>query len=82
MSEVEQKIISHLQQVVSESGQSQAIDSNTDLLGLGLLDSIGLVGLIAFVEEQFGIPLADDDIAPELFETPQTIAHFVEAKRS
>lgn len=80
LSDIENKILAHLQQVVNESGQTEQVTSNTELLGLGLLDSIGLVGLIGFIEENFGIQLSDDEIAPELFESPGSIAAFVQSK--
>jgi acyl carrier protein len=37
------------------------VEADTDLLGTGLLDSIGLVGLIAFVEERTGAELDNAD---------------------
>jgi acyl carrier protein len=57
-----------------------AIDDDTDLLGLGLVDSLGLARLVAHLEE-VGLTVADDDLVPENFATLARLLAFVERKR-
>ncbi len=38
------------------------IHAETPLVSSGLLDSMGVVMLAAFVEERFGVRLSDDDV--------------------
>jgi len=82
LSDTEARIIAYLIQSLSEAGTGTAISSKTELLGSGLLDSIALVGLIEFLEENFSLQISDAELGPDLFETPATIARFVEQKRS
>lgn len=51
------------------------------LLDRGLLDSVGVVELTAFVENAFGISVSDEDVVPEVFGTIQALATFVRTKR-
>jgi acyl carrier protein len=50
-------------------------------LDLGIVDSTGVLDLLMFVEEQFGIEVADDELAPENFDSIDKLADFVERKR-
>ena len=54
----------------------------TPLLQSGLIDSLGMVDLVAFIETTFGIQVDDEELVPENFETIFAIAGFVEHKRS
>lgn len=78
MDNIETRIIDHLRQSLSEAGSGTEVSSQTALLGSGLLDSIALVGLIEFLEESFSLEISDADLGPDLFETPASIARFVE----
>ncbi len=56
-------------------------DDDTDLFATGLVDSLGLMRLVAHLEETLGIPLGDADLAPEHFGTLARLAAFVSARR-
>jgi acyl carrier protein len=47
--------------------------NETSLLESGILDSLGLLRLVVFLEEQFGITLGDADLLPEKFASVNTI---------
>jgi acyl carrier protein len=51
-----------------------------DLLALGVIDSFGIVELVGFLEERFGIAIEDDDLTPEHFSSVAGIAEFVSSK--
>lgn len=54
----------------------------TPLLDGGLIDSMGILDLAAFLGERLGIEIADDDFEPDNFETFGKLIAFVERKRS
>ena len=56
------------------------IDPTEDLLASGVIDSFGLITLIAALERTFGISIIEEDVVPEHFQTPEQLAAFVEAK--
>ena len=57
------------------------IAEDDSLVELGLVDSLGVFQLIAFLEEEFGVTVADDEVTPENFRSVSTIERFVVTKR-
>jgi acyl carrier protein len=51
------------------------------LLERGLLDSLAILRIVSFCEEQFAITLPDDEVIPDHFESIQAIAALVERVR-
>lgn len=63
--------------------RGSALERATPLLGnLPELDSMAVVHVLAAIEEQFGIVVADDDVSAETFATFGSLADFVESKLS
>ena len=58
------------------------ISPDTDLLGSGILDSLGFIDLIAFIEESTGVQLDLMDIDPDAFSRVQGLCEFALASRS
>ena len=52
------------------------------LLDSGAIDSLGILDVVAFLEEEFGIGLEDDELVPENFDTVVTLARLVESKQA
>ncbi|GAB4283046.1 MAG: hypothetical protein Kow0092_37970 [Deferrisomatales bacterium] len=57
-----------------------AVEFDEPLIDGGLIDSMGILKLIAFLEEAFDAVLDDDDITAENFATISTIAELVRAR--
>jgi acyl carrier protein len=51
-----------------------------NLFAKGVLDSMGIVGLITYIEEKLQIALEPEDITEENFATIETIAALVQQK--
>ena len=64
------------------SDKAKNLAPTDSLLETGLLDSMALVKLIAFIEERFGVVLGDDEFDPDNFETLSAIAALIEQKRA
>ena len=56
------------------------IADDTLIFETGLLDSMGLLFLIEFLKEDFGIVTTDDELVVENFESINTIVDFIESK--
>jgi acyl carrier protein len=50
------------------------------LLGEGIIDSLGVLDIVGYLETEFRIAIADDDLTPENFETIGRLTAFVERK--
>jgi acyl carrier protein len=56
--------------------------ASTDrLLENGILDSLGILDLVAYLEGEFAITVSDEELLPEHFETLACLSAFVERKR-
>lgn len=51
-----------------------------DLLESGVIDSLGVLDLVTFVEKEFGIAVSDEDLLPENFNTLERLTTFVRGK--
>lgn len=48
-----------------------------DLFEKGIVDSLGFLTIIGFIEENFSITVHDEDIVPENFSTINSISDYV-----
>ena len=58
------------------------LDPEQSLLETGILDSLALLRLVAFLEEQYGIVVKDNEVMPENFETLNSISNYLVRKRA
>jgi acyl carrier protein len=59
------------------------VDEFTDdesFLASGLLDSLGIVQLVSFVESQYSLKVPDTDLVPENFDSVAKLAAYVERR--
>ena len=56
------------------------LTDNESLLDAGLIDSTGILELVAFIETEFSIQMADTDIVPENLDSVETIVRYVDGK--
>jgi acyl carrier protein len=59
----------------------RSIGPDDDLLAGGIIDSLGVTQLVAFLEERFGIRVSDDELVPSNFRTLTAIEAFVGCKQ-
>jgi acyl carrier protein len=70
--------------IVSELAQGRgitSIDPAENLLTKGIVDSHGVMELVGFLEQQYGISVDDADLTPENFENVASIEAFVGRKQ-
>jgi acyl carrier protein len=56
-------------------------DENTNLIARGIVDSMSLVRLISFIEENYEIKVRDEDMVPENFSSLNKISRFIAERR-
>lgn len=57
--------------------RKQQLKDSDALLESGILDSLGVLDLVHFIEQEFSITVADDELVPENFQTIDRIAAFI-----
>jgi acyl carrier protein len=58
------------------------LKAEDSLLEKGVIDSTGVLEVVAFLDEQFGVTVQDDELVPANFESIQKLAAFVNRKRA
>ena len=56
------------------------LDDNDSLLGSGIIDSMGVMEVIAFIETEFGVEVGDEDVTEENLGTIRAISRYVVAR--
>ena len=64
------------------TARARRLTSDESLLENGVLDSLGILDLVAYLEREFRISVSDDDLLPEHFDTLDRLTAFVERKRT
>ena len=59
-----------------------ALADDTSFLAQGILDSTGVVELVSFLEETYGIHVDDEEMLPENLDSLQALERFVEHKQA
>lgn len=62
--------------------RSAVLRVDESLLDRGVIDSVGLISLVAFLEQEAGVRIPDDEIVPENFETIEAMETFVQRLRT
>jgi acyl carrier protein len=59
---------------------AKGIDRDTSLIKHGIIDSLGVLEIVTFVETQFGVVMSDDEMVSEHFESIPALASLVYGK--
>lgn len=78
--EIEQKIKTYIAQNLIFSGDEFKYPEDASFLEEGIVDSLGVMELVSFVEDQFGVGVDDQDITPENFDSVLKLAAYVRGK--
>jgi len=63
----------------NDDGQLSNDDSFVDN---GLIDSMGIINLVSYVESRYGIQVADVEVVPEIWDLVSRIARFITSKEA
>lgn len=56
------------------------VGNDVPLLKNGLIDSLGILEVVTFIENEFGIVVSDEELLPENFGSVSSLASFVQSK--
>jgi acyl carrier protein len=63
-------------------GRGVTVDANTKLIDGGLIDSMGLMQIIAFIEDHTTVRVSDDEVMPENFQTVASMERLIARLRA
>ncbi|NKQ35879.1 MAG: acyl carrier protein [Chloroflexi bacterium] len=56
------------------------LDDDESFLEAGIVDSLGVVELVSFVEETYDMEVPDDDIVPDNFDSVNNLTTYITSK--
>ena len=59
-----------------------ALPADQSLFEAGVLDSFGVLNLVIWLEQEFGITVDDEDVVPENIDGIACLVRYVESKRA
>lgn len=77
---VEHKLRHYLLQNFLFTEDDAALSSTDSFLEKGIIDSTGILEVIQYLQEEFGIEVRDDEMTPENLDSVARIAAFVARK--
>lgn len=60
--------------------ESQSLKEDTSFLEGGIIDSTGILELVSFLEEKFGISVADEELVPENLDSIANVVAYLSRK--
>lgn len=63
-------------------GDEGGLEDNTSFFEEGIIDSMGIMELVDFIEKTFDIKIEDDELIPENLDNLNKIGEFLERKRT
>ena len=74
---IQEQVHDYVVQNFRFGAQTDALDDDASLLELGVLDETGILELVLFVEETYGVTVNRDDLSPENFDSVNSISSYV-----
>jgi acyl carrier protein len=80
--EVKDQIKQYILETYLFTSDTSALGDDESFLDRGIIDSTGVLELIMFLEDQFGVTIADEELLPENLDSVGRLTAFVERKRA
>jgi acyl carrier protein len=61
-------------------GEADGLMEDSSLLDSGIIDSTGILEVVAFIEEKYQFRIADEELVPENFATINDIARYISGR--
>ncbi len=82
MDEIEQGIRKFIDDNLLLGQEDRPLAGSESLLEAGIIDSTGVLELVAFLEESYGIQVIDDEMVPENLDSLDNLTRYVSKKRA
>lgn len=61
-------------------GPEDVLEDDSSLLRAGVIDSTGVLEVVAHLESRYGIEIADEEIVPQNMDSIEALSRFVNAR--
>jgi acyl carrier protein len=78
----EEKVRNYILENYLFTDDQSALNSEDSFLNKGILDSTGILEVIYFLEDEFGVSIEDEEMVPENLDSVNNITAFLQRKAS
>ncbi len=82
MGSIEENVRKYISENILYSNNGYPYSNETSFLENGIVDSMNVMELVSYVEETYGIDIADSEIVPSNFDSVSNLAGFVRRKQN
>ncbi len=75
--EIQAKLRDYIAQNLLFSDNGYGYDDDDSFLEEGIVDSVGIMELVLFIEETYGLSVEDQDLTPDNFDSINKLAHYI-----
>ena len=79
---MQQVLINYIEQQLLSGKGGMKVGPTDDLMGSGLIDSMGMMRFIRFIEDHFEISVPPEDLVIENFMTVEDINNYLQRRKS
>jgi acyl carrier protein len=80
METVKEQIRQYIAENILFSDNGIGLSDEESFLDAGIVDSVGVLELVAFVEDTFAFEVPDEEIVPDNFDSISRLAAFIERR--
>jgi acyl carrier protein len=77
---IEQKVRDYIFANILFAADPTSLQNDDSFLDKGIIDSTGILELVFFIEQTFGVKIHDDELMPDNLDSVSKIGRFVEKK--
>ncbi len=70
----------HIGVALMKNQDGSCLKDDQLLIQQGIIDSLGILSLLNFIEDKYSVQIADEELTPENFETPLAISKLIQDK--
>ena len=80
MTDISNTILQYIKTNLTDLDENGELEKNENLLKIGVIDSLGMMKLVNFIERKFNIQIPFGDITAENFMTVENIDDYISHK--
>ena len=80
--DIKTKIRDHIATNILYSDNGFEYGDDASFLEEGIVDSVGIMELVLFIEENFGLTVDDEDLTPDNFDSVDRLAEYIKRRQA
>lgn len=78
---MDEQLINYIKEELNSGAENLEISAQDDLLGSGLVESMGMMKIIGFIENEFSISVPPKDMTIENFMTVEAMVNYISTQK-